>query len=168
MASKSLVDAYVNRYSYIQTQVAANTLMDQEIQLGFNITAKYAIVLHRLEFNCPTASTELVAAGDSLQVGITTTPTVTGIRIGEAGCVDAREITCIGAPAQTFDQPIVLDYSSLPGQGLLLPARGIRIMWKSTGFAGVAAMYVQALLTIKELSDADYLELLQIVERMIY
>jgi hypothetical protein len=57
--------------------------------------------------------------------------------------------------------PVLKDFSTLPGGGLIIPTAPLYVAMSSSGLASVGIMDVIMYYTFKQMSDADYIELVQ-------
>lgn len=148
------------------TMSAANTLTFSEVQVGLNLFDKVGLIMHRIEYFFGLATyDELAANADFVQIALTSSNSLGSLGSNERALIDKLEIDCIasGAPANLniIQAPFVKDWSGLPGGGLLIPPKPLYVGMTSVGFAAAGTGYARMYFTLKKLSDADYLELVE-------
>ena len=167
MASRSRSkDLYPNRAVETIGQTAANTIAFEQIRFGLGVFQGVALVIHRVEFNPYIADIrELVDVADDLEVALTNRDDLTTLIPNNLNVLIYRNVTpmMVGAVVSlTLERfPIVVDLSNLPGGGLIIPANPLYIGIDSTGYATTVGLNVTIYFTFKQLSDADYIELVQ-------
>ena len=159
-------DEFANVIAYDLTLSAANTLTFSEIIIGLNIYDKVALVIHRFEFEPKEAAlNEMTAAGDSIAGALVSSNQISGLTPDNIEVIDRRKIFRLdmgtAGSGQILEQPITSDFSEMPGGGLLVPPKPLYWAGDSTGLASAAGMILRLYFTIKQLSDAQYLELLE-------
>jgi len=164
--AKAKKDVFVNRALQRITMSAANTLTLQQVNFAVGIFQGVAIVLHRIKYYVgSTAWRETSGSTDSFQVGMTVSGQLADIAMTQAEVVDMHEITGVaaGTPANLLLPvlPILSDLTGLPGSGLLVAANPIYVAADSSGLTTAFTVDVEILFTFIELSDADYIELIQ-------
>lgn len=162
-APKVKKDMFANIAMANVTMSAANTLTFSQMQMGVGLFQGVAMVIHRiLWYPFAAALREIVAATDSLTMAVTTTNRLTAIDDAlDPAIVQMRRIIGIAAGIERFDIPFITDLTSLPGGGKLVAANPLWIGATSGGFASAAQIRVQLDFTFIELTDAEYLELIQ-------
>lgn len=144
------------------TMSAANTLTFSQIQFGVGLFEGKALVLHRADFY-PSLATdrEVVAAADSYIMALTTSNRLAALDVNDPAIIVWRRKVGIAANVEQVLQPVTVDFTSLPGGGVLLPANPIFGAMFSAGFAAAGSMTVRLSFTFVELSPQDYLEVIQ-------
>ena len=159
-------DEFPNRALEVVTLSAANTITFSQIRFGVGVFQGVALVVHRLEFH-PTAATwqEIVANTDVLQFGITNRDDLTTLDPSSQNAIYVeRHIAHVsGTPATGWidRNPVVADFSTLPGQGLIIPANPLYLGGLTAGFTAAATIRLVMYYTFKTLADSDYIELIQ-------
>ena len=164
--AKMKKDSFVNRALQRITMSAANTLTFQQVNFAVGIFQGVAIVIHRIKYYIgSTAWRETILSTDSFQVGLTVSSQLSDIAMTHVEVIDQQEI--IGVSTGTPDDfkqvmmPIVSDLSTLPMGGMLVAANPIYLAVASAGLTTAIVVDVDMLFTFIELSDADYIELIQ-------
>lgn len=157
------IDEYSNVILADVTQSAANTLTFEELNLGFNIFDKYALLLQRWEVLWGiSVEAEIATNADSLSVAICADNTPSNLAFGDRRIIDTLRLQIQGAVTPvTRSYPLMKDYTSLSGGGLLLIPKPFYLAVDSTGFAAAATVNFRLYFVIVPLKDADYLELLE-------
>lgn len=161
MAGKK--DAYANKFYGAVTESAANTLTFGEIQTNVSIMEKIAWVLHRLEWYIPKASFDLIVnTADMLDLALAGSSGITDLGLDEAAVIDrlsigVREATAVGF--QNWSQPLIRDFSMLPGGGLIVAPRPLYVAAVGTSLAGPATVQCRGYYSVVSLSADEYIEL---------
>ncbi len=146
---------------------AANTLTFGEIAVGVSIFDYAGFILERVEYKLNRASySEVNSAVDEAHVAICGSNSVADIYdTGNPQVYDmvGWEPITAGTPASLIMEhaPIIHDFSSLEGGGLLVPAQNIYIAMQTAGFAAAGTATVRVYYRIIALQANDYLELAQ-------
>lgn len=164
MASKT--DKFVNVLSQTITQSAVNTITFQEINVGLNIFDKVGMIIHQVRVAVATASmNEMLVNGDVFRFSIVTSNLLTSITLEQPAVVDSFNLNVIphGTPASAEIQknPFIIDYTSLPGGGLLVTPRPLYLALDTSGFSAVASASVRFFFTVVDLKPEEYFELLE-------
>lgn len=161
MAGKK--DIYSNKFYGTATESAANTLTFAEIQTNVNVFSKEAWTLQRLEWYIPTGTRGLVVdSADLFQCALVSSNKISTLDLSDPTVIDLMELgrtwlTAVGV--ETFDQPIVRDFSNLPGGGLIIAPRPLFVAVQGTSLATPGTGAVRGYFTKATLSADEYLEL---------
>lgn len=146
------------------TQSAANTLTFGDINIGVSLFDYAGFVISRVEYTMGRATmAELVGNADSLVCAIcgaqvTDVADVTNPQIYDNMAV-IPQVAANGATQILI--PIIHDFSSMLGGGLMVPAQTIRIGVQTAGFAAAGTVTGRIYYSVRSLQAADYLELVQ-------
>jgi len=164
MATKRSRDTYVNRALATVNMTAANVETFEQIRFAVGLYQGVAVLIHKIEYH-PTIATcrELVGAADHLAVGLTNTDQLTSLNPVDPRVLGAISITCIAANVEPIRPPIILDFTDLPQGGIIIPANPLYLGMDTAGFANPGSCSIIIYFTFKQLSDAEYVELLQTV-----
>ena len=145
------------------TMSAANTLTFGTIQMAAGMFQGIAMIIHRVLWWPYTATVrEIVAATDSLQMAITNSNRITTIADAtDPAIVAMKRIVAVAANVASVELPLVSDFTALPGGGKITAANPLYLAVSSGGFAAAGIVAAQLEFSSTELSDADYLEVLQ-------
>jgi len=160
---KTKKDVYANVAFASVTLSAANTLTFKQVQFAVGLFQGVGLLLHRLLW-VPAAATirELVAATDSLIFAMCTSNRLASLTNPlDPTIISLKHIVGIGAAVEPWVFPLIDDFTILPGGGKLVPANPLWIGCVSAGAVSIAQVDVTLEFTFVELSDKDYLELLQ-------
>lgn len=161
--AKASTDKYANTAYGVVTMSAANTLTFSQINMGMGIFQRTAMLLHRCLWS-PTAPSlrELVAATDHLDMALVSSNRLTTISdLTDPAVIAAIRLVAIGVAVETRTLPIISDFTTLPGGGKLIAGNPIYVGAMTGGAAAASVVRVQLDFTFVELSDSDYLELVQ-------
>jgi hypothetical protein len=135
-------------------ETAPNTLSFVELDMGYGLLDKKAIVINRIEY-APTTTVwaEFAATTDSLQIALTTSRTISSLLETFAAVLDKYKI-CMNAnaPLELVRDPFIKDLSQLPGGGILCLPKPLYAGIIATGFAASAVCYVKLFYTVLDLS----------------
>jgi len=164
--AKTSPGEYSNQGSVIVTMTVANTLAFQKIESGMGIFEKMAWILHRIELFFSVATlTELAAATDEVIVAITTSNNLTSLALDDPSVVTYFELAPVlhGAAAnlETMPQPFIRDFTALPSGGVLVVPNPLYLAMVTAGFATARSCTMRYFFSSLELSDQDYLSLIQ-------
>ncbi len=161
--AKVTKDKYANVAFGGVVQTALDTLTFSPIQLAVGIFQGIALCLHRVLYY-PTIGVlrELVAATDALEMAMCTSNRVDALYdVAEPAIIDVKTIVCGGIPTEPYVVPYISDLTTLPGGGRIIAANPLYFGVNTQGFTAVAHVIVQLDFTFVELTDADYIELIQ-------
>lgn len=169
MAKRSTVaDLFPNRAFESVTMSAANALTFSQVQFGVGLFQGIAAIISRIEW-FPTAASmaELTTSGDDIECALTNRDDLTSILPTSQNVLAHKGIVskASGTPATllTWELPLVSDFSSMGGGGLIVPANPLYIALETLGAAAASVLNAVIYLTFKELSDAEYVELIQTI-----
>lgn len=164
MATK--VDMYVNLITKTISASAANALTFDTIDVGLNIFDKVGLLICRLEYDVSGGTlADLDQDGDAVQFGLTSSNDITSLSALQSEVLDVITINRYDAGtagnATFFDKPIIHDFSTLPGGGLLIAPKPLHVATAASGMSAPASAVLRLYFVMIQLTDADYLELLQ-------
>lgn len=150
-------------------QLVVDNLEYKKLDIANPLTmgaAKLGLVLHRLEYWYPrTVIAALGGVGEFIYGGVGVANTMTAPGPDDAEVVDMFEMDAdiLGAVVskQFVMQPIVHDYSLVPGGGLLVPADRLFLFAMSGGLAATLVLECRFYYTPVELSAEDYWQLVE-------
>jgi len=168
MASK---DAFANMAVITLTESAANTLTYVKLETGIALFEKMAWLIHRLEFffQGETAA-NLAADTDTCLWALCATNTLTTLASGNTilnpaviyGQRIARLDTGVAANAHIRVNPSIIDFSTLPGGGILVPPNPLYAAIQGANAPNAFNAYLRIYYTNYTLSGADqYWELVE-------
>lgn len=166
MAAATKKDNYSNLVQVAITQSAADTLTFEEIDLGLTIFQKIGIVINRIEMYPQGPGWALLQNnGDTFIFGLTQSNQITTLSPSENAVVYRHQEYLMhygtAGNAVPYSEPIVADFSEMPGGGLIIAPRPLFIALDSDGlgatFEGIIRMYF----IIIELKADEYFELLE-------
>jgi hypothetical protein len=165
MAGKKAIDQYANIAALTLTESAANTQTSVKFQFPFSIMDKMGLVISRIEYDLQNLGWA-AATSDRLRVGLIAGPSVVDMDSpSDPIIIDMFKFYRfdMGAAATgvLFNTPYVRDFSSLPGQGLLVapnPLYGV-IQGLSAAAAGICT--VKLFYTYIELATDEYWQLVE-------
>jgi hypothetical protein len=147
------------------TESAANTLTYAQIQTGYGSLQKTAWIIHRLEYYIPANVLNFIgAADDVLQIALVTSNLLTTLSLAEASVVDLFHLEQLSATQVGFQflpQPLIRDFSALPGGGKLVLPYPLWLAAKGTSLGSAATVAIRLFFTERDLADADWMELVQ-------
>lgn len=156
-------DKYSNVLIARVDESSANTLTFQEVPQITTLLEKKAFLINRLQYF---ASSSLVTTDtDVLNFGISLSNKWSAPALTEPSILDFQEVRGVasGTPASLWvhQQPFDQDYSTLPGEGLLVPTRPLYLWTKGTNLGAASAVILKLFFTIIELTPQDYWDLVE-------
>jgi len=156
-------DKFANKFYGKVVESAANTLTFAEIPTNVDVFAKKAWILHRLEwYFAAVAISAIDAADDVIQAILTSSDKMTAVGLDNASIIDLFEVCQSFNDATSFQlwvNPIIRDFTSLPGGGLIIAPRPLYIGVKGTSMAAALTAHVRGYFTAVDLNADEYLEL---------
>lgn len=166
MAGKVTTDRFANIAWLTVTESAINTLTFSTLLLANNLLSeKAAIVIHRADLVIRDTN-NILSSGDQTVVALTLSDRMTDIETLNAPEILFNHwIIGIQDGAATWDyheeMPIIKDFSSLPGGGILVPADRLFLAIQSTGLALQMSAQMRIHYTVMPLNVQDYWELIE-------
>lgn len=163
---KQIIDVYPNRIVERLTMSAANVITFQPIRFGTGLFSGVALVIHRVEYHLTLGTVDqLVADSDEVEFGLTNRDDLSALTALNLNILDVNALhsKIVGAVVSLwiFEKPMTKDFSTLPGQGLIIPTTPLYLAMDSVGLASAGIMDVVIYYTFKQMSDSDYIELVQ-------
>ena len=161
--AKLQVDKYSNVLIGAVTESAANTLTFEQLPQMTTLMEKKAFLINSIEYFLSNPG-EFTAAGDLVQFGLSLSSQWATPAISEPSVVDFNYWYTLLATAVGFEmlrQPLIKDFSTLPGGGKLVPTRPMFLWAKANGFAAVSTITMRMHFTIVDLSPQDYWDLVE-------
>lgn len=160
-------DVFSNIAHAAVTQAVINTLTFSEISTGISVHEKIAWLIARISwYPLITAYQEFSVAGDSLTMALVLSNKVTDIGdLSDPAIVDSHTLFAgvHGTPANAiFHQlPEIVDFTDLPGGGLIITPKPIYVAINTTTFAAVTTVKCRIHYTTKVLTTDEFWELVQ-------
>ncbi len=163
--AKTKSDLFTNLAFGTVQMSAVDTLTFNLIQFGVGIFQGVAMILHRILYFPSVASVrELVANNDEMHIALTTSNRLASITdVSQPAIIDRKSIISKvgGAAYNELELPLMQDFTRLPGGGKLVACNPIYAAMSTAGAAAASQCTIRLDMTFKELSDAEYLELIQ-------
>jgi len=167
MATKnSKVDTYANIAAIQVAETVADSIAFAKFAFPFSIMDKMALIISRIEYIF-SSLTPLNGGGDYVIMGLCVSNS-SGIDLtvpNDPQIVDTIRVDRydFGAAASALfrDSPVVKDFSSLPGGGLLVAPNPLYAAIDSGGANAVMGGWLRAYYTYMELSTDEYWQLVE-------
>lgn len=163
MAASSAIDKFANVIYDSVTESGANTLTFEELTVGLNIFDKVGILIHRIEYY--DFDILLVDDTDSIKFGLTASNGWSTVTPAETSIITFHKesIREIGTAASAFQRtdPLVDDFSTLPGGGLLTTPKPLYLFAEGNNLGSAATVRARIFFTIMKLRPEEYFELLE-------
>jgi len=164
MATSS--DKYSNILTQAITMSAANTLTFQEVSIGLSLFDKAGILLSRIEYEpVGSAISEMTADADSITLAVTASNTIAALTITQQAVIHRmtlrRSDFGTAASGSYLTLPIVSDFASLPGGGLLITPKPWYVAMDTSGLNSAASGTVRFFFTVMKMTSEQYFELLE-------
>ena len=151
------------------TESAANTLTFKKLETGMSLFEKYAWIISRIEYFFTFNGTLFNATADTLAVAVTTsnvrTTIMTSATFTDVSVLDMIQVTRtdLGAAATGMMSilPLVKDFSSLPGGGIISPPAPLYGAAEGSGLVSATTTIIKMYYTVLELGTDDYWELVE-------
>ncbi len=164
MAKRQIADKYPNRAFETVTMSAANTLTFSQVQFGVGLFQGVAALIHRIEWFPSAASVrELGAATDSIDLALTNRDDLASLSPINQSVLACKQWIGRGAEVAADINPARSDFSGLIGGGLIIPANPLYVGMDTLGAAAASSCVVVIYMTFRELTDAEYVELVQTI-----
>lgn len=164
--AKEALDLYPNIIADSLTMSAANTMTFDEINVGLNIFDKVALLIQRLEVYFAGGTLgDLDTDLDAVFFAITSRNDLLSLAPQQPEVIDVigLQVDVLGAVVSkmVYPIPMVHDFSTLRGGGLLVAPRPLYAAGHSTGMTIAGLMYWRMYMNIIKLETDQYLELLE-------
>lgn len=162
MATK---DQYANRFEVHCLEDTANGGKYVEVPTYMSAFSKEAFIIHKIEYLFPMATIRLILDdNDSIMAFLSTNNSISTVHATqEPGLLDFVELSRLAfgtaASASLHINPIVHDLSTLPGGGIIVPARPVFGSVKGTSLASACSVRIRGWFTRVELKAEEWLEL---------
>lgn len=165
MAAKSKTDTFANLAAVCPTETAAGTAAYLKFAFPFSIMDKMGLVINRIEYwpgnlNALNSSTDNIVFGLSISSSITDLNDQSNPAIVDSGRIQRIDIGT-AASGLLIEEPVVKDFSSLPGGGLLVAPNPLYGFVQSTGASGGMLAWIKLFYTYMELSADEYWQLVE-------
>jgi hypothetical protein len=160
--AKQAMDQFANKAIVHIIMDGANTVTFAPFTFGVGLFQGIGMIIHRIEYR-PTPATcrEIAAATDAFNLAVVNTNKLDSLTADDPSIMDVQTIIGMGAGVEQVHTPIISDFTSLPGGGLIVPANPMFVGMGSSGFVAAGEADVRMWFTFRQLADKDYLELLQ-------
>lgn len=148
------------------TESAAATLTFEELSLATELDKKKAMIIHRIEYYpTETLYPGLIGANDHYRFGWATSNSITDVgpdivEVFDRVVLSYNELMGGGGINQG-QAPIVRNFSEMPGGGLIVPVKRMYLFVQGSSVAVAGVVESLLFYTIKDLTDADYIELVE-------
>jgi len=159
-------DKYAQFFYMDVTMSAANTLTFAKLALGISMFDYAGLLLHSVHYFPGRASyTECVTNSDEFTCAVTGSNSIDSLTADQPEVYDRLTVNASpsGTPANFVQRhlPVIHDFGTAPGGGVLVPAQDIYFAMESTGFANPGSAEARVYYTVVKLQATDYLELVQ-------
>lgn len=159
-------DEYVQMGYLSVTESGAGTLTFAGLTVYSNVMGQKGLLIHRVDYNIAEGTLDdFAAAGDSLTFGLVGDNSLSGISLDNPAVYDynymVREDFGTAGNAKVYKNPVIKNYTELPGGGLLVPADRLYAYAQGGSLTDAATITARFYFTIMDLNAQDYLELAQ-------
>lgn len=159
-------DQFVNMAYASVAESAAGTLTFSELNTGIAIFEKVAWIVHRIDWIIMPAYQNLILAeADSISFALCCSNSLSSLTPSRVAVIDYGYIglDLFGTPANAymFHVPIIHDFSTLPGGGIIVPPNPLYVAIQGASLASVVLGACRIFFTIKTLEAEEYWELVQ-------
>lgn len=165
MASKMKTDTFANLAAVNPIESVAGTAAFLKFAFPFSIMDKMGLVINRIEYwpgtlNALNSSTDFVLFGLSISSAITDLSDQSNPAIVDSGRMQRLDIGT-AASGILVEEPLIKDFSSLPGGGLLVAPNPLYGFVQSSGASSVMNAWIKLFYTYMELSADEYWQLVE-------
>jgi len=165
MAGTKVLDKYANLAALYVLQDVANTVKYTSFNFPFSVMDRIGLIVSRIEYQ-PTALQQLDASADTIEVGVSVANNladpydVTDARLVDYQTMIRRQDA---APTSSYLErlPIIKDFSTLPGGGLLIAPNPLYAFVHTGGAGAVMGLRVRFWYTWMVMAAEDYWQLVE-------
>jgi len=163
MATK---DKFPNVATIQVVESAANTLTFKKLETGISLFEKVAWIIHRIEYLVTAGTfTGMASTGDLIEFGLTATDQMASLSVVNAAMIDyqmrLRFDWGANPDVEMMELPWVIDLSTLPMGGIIVPPNPLYLGVKGTGMGVAATLTAKFFYTTYVLAADDYWELVE-------
>ena len=158
-------DTYANYAAVKVVESAANTFTASKFAFPFSIMDKMALLISRIEYWVGDMGI-LNSSGDVLVLGIGTASSISDVsNQADPQIIDSVSLGRFdlgtAASGLYFANPLVKDFSDLPGQGILVAPSPLYAWAKGSGAGGASTVWTKLFYTYMELNTDEYWQLVE-------
>lgn len=154
MAYLGVVESAQGTLTFERLEIAASSLLDK----------KFGLLINRADF-AVSSFTYLNSSNDSIEAALTVSDGIVDLSLERPEVLfeHAWFRLDIGAAATGIigESPSVIDFSTMPGGGILVPANRLYIAVQSSGASAACRAWCRLYYTVVELSSEDYWQLVE-------
>jgi hypothetical protein len=163
--AKTSADKFANIAALQVTETAANTQTAGKFAFPFSIMDKMGLIINRIEYWLATSS-RMNTDTDSVQMALTAAAALTDIsKQNDPLLIDSISLTRtdfgVAASGIMVPFPIIKDFSSLPGGGILVAPSPLYGMIMGGGCSAANVMWIKLFYTYVELSAEEFWQLVE-------
>jgi hypothetical protein len=166
MADSKGKDQFANYAIVSVTESAANTLTFKKLETGISLTEKVAWIVNRVEYIIGSmVAAQFDANQDKQLFGLSISnsfaiPALDEITIVDFNFIQRRDF---GAAANVVwtEGPMVKDFSSLPGGGIIIPPSPLYLYTVGTSLVAASTVVARIHYTLRTLAIDEYWELVE-------
>jgi len=165
MPEKRVGDQFANVIYGSVTESAAGTLTFTKLETGYGSLNRVGWVVHKLEFYLAVGMSSLIIDNaDAIQMAVTKSNLISSVTLDQAAVIDLCQMqfsyrTSVGFAMDM--QPIIRDFTMLPGGGKLVLPYPLFLAVKGISLASAVTVATRISFTEQELTDKDWLELVE-------
>lgn len=164
--TKKVADTYANLAAISVAETVAGTMATAKFNFPFSIMDKMALLISRIEYLFDASLAQMNSSGDCVVAALLASNTVVNIDnqadpLIMDNCRAMRVDFGAAASGLISMQPVVKDFSSLPGGGILAAPAPLYGAVKGFTMAGVASVWIKLFYTYLELSTDEYWQLVE-------
>lgn len=159
-------DTFANYAILTTTETAANTLTFKKLETGISLSEKVAWIIARIEyFPTPNTAAQFNGDGDVLYFGLSVSAAFAAAALSEQTVLDMNALFRLdfgaAATAHIISRPIIKDFTSLPGGGIIVPPSPLYGFVQGNGLVSAATVVARIHYTLRTLKVEDYWELVE-------
>lgn len=166
MAGKKAVDSFANYAALTITESAANTFTSVKFNFPFSIMDKMGLVVQRIEYDMTSFAGAFAASADTITFGVCVAATLSDVdNPADPLLVDTARVrrADFGTAASgiAFQFPIVKDFTTLTGGGILVAPNPLYGFVKGISAGAAATIAMRLFYTYMELGTDEYWQLVE-------
>lgn len=167
MAPAAKKDIFTNRASISVSETAINTMSFSKLETGVSIFEKMAFVVSRIEYRYDPFAWNInsLSSADELSFGWVRDQQLATFPHDDPSIIDhgnlSNVLSGVAANLAMHHMPVVHDYSTLPGGGLIIPSAPLYLAILGTGATVVNTVSSLMYFTTKALKPEEYWELVE-------
>jgi len=168
MAAKSKAGDKFANIAHLQcTEGSAGTLAFAQLAMANTLMSeRFAMIIHRADITISNIHSQFNASGDTASYALCLSDRVSNITdLSQPEVLFAGQVTRVdigtAASGLFYQRPLEMDFSRLPGGGILVPADRLYLGVLGTSLVAALTVAMRIYYTVMPLDTSDYWELIE-------